>query len=327
MYNIDMPETVVFLASIPAVILGADWLGTSSSRLARKLSIPRILIGSTVISLVTTIPEITISIVSGIKGVPTIGLGASFGSPIVNIGLIFGLLLLLSNTVIPKAYFIRTLQIFLIVLVIIFFLALGGTLSRTVAIFLISGGFIYLLLESLIGKHEETIFGKIGDSFSRFGNLITDGASLIDLVYIFIGGILLYIGAYFLVESTIVMASLFNIPQILIAMVVVSFGTSIPETLTALNSIIRRRADLSVGNLFGASVLDLTLALGFVSIFKGISVDSTTLYTTTGTLAVLSSLSLLLAFGKISPRVIGALLVITYLIFIGFFTSVETIFA
>ena len=92
-----MGELIVFIVSLFAVIIGVDWLGNSATYFAKKLSVSKILIGATIVSVATTGPEIAIAIFSGISGQPSIGAGVALGSPLINIGLILSLLFIFSK--------------------------------------------------------------------------------------------------------------------------------------------------------------------------------------------------------------------------------------
>ena len=316
-----MPELIIFIIAIAAVIVGADWLGNAATHIANRLSLPRVIIGATIISIATTLPEIVIATISGIEGSPQVGLGTVFGSPFANIGLIFGVLLLFSKVNIDKAYYARTIQFFLIALSFVFLISLGGSISRLFCVSLIMLGFIYLIIQSILGKQEESIFEQLEHRFERLRDFFTGSDNYQQIVYLIIGSLLLVLGAHFLVGSATTLASVFGVPQIVIGLVVIALGTSLPEAFTAVNSIIKDRHGLSAGNLFGASVLDITFALGLASIFNGTQIDPVTLYITVGGLALLASISLLRVFEKIPPRLLGLLLVIGYLIFLVWFSN------
>ena len=155
-----MPEAVVFVISITAVIFGADWLGNSATYIARRLSLPKVLIGATIVSLATTLPEIVVAGVSGIENSPEIGLGTVFGSPLVNIGLIFGILLLLSHPPINKTYYSRTIKLFIATLILVTLLSVGGSISPIFGFLLIVFGFIYLILTLSLSKLQHYLERK-----------------------------------------------------------------------------------------------------------------------------------------------------------------------
>ncbi|MEX0622242.1 MAG: hypothetical protein WD187_04635 [Candidatus Woykebacteria bacterium] len=319
-----MPETIVFLVSIAAVIFGADWLGNAATHIANRLSIPRVIIGATVVSLATTLPEITIAAVSGAEGSPELGLGTVFGSPIANIGLIFGILLLFSKPFLNRPYYSRTIQYFIITLILVFVFFLDGSIQPIFSVVLIILGLIYLVVQSIMGGQEESIIERLEHRLEGVRDLFSDGSSSLQIVYLVAGSLLLVLGAHFLVGSAVTFAEILGVPQIIIGFVLIAFGTSLPEAITTVNSVLKGRIGLSAGNLFGASVLDLTFALGLGSVFNAASIDMPALYLTIGGLAVLSLISLAVILDRVSPRIIGALLITSYILLLIWFTNLET---
>ncbi|OGY26975.1 MAG: hypothetical protein A2Z11_04750 [Candidatus Woykebacteria bacterium RBG_16_43_9] len=316
-----MPEAVVFVISITAVIFGADWLGNSATYIARRLSLPKVLIGATIVSLATTLPEIVVAGVSGIENSPEIGLGTVFGSPLVNIGLIFGILLLLSHPPINKTYYSRTIKLFIATLILVTLLSVGGSISPIFGFLLIVFGFIYLTTQFVVGKQEQNLLEQIENRFENLKDFFTERENYNQTFYLIIGSLLLLVGAHFLVGSASSLAQILGVPSVVVGFIIVAFGTSTPEIFVTLNSIIKGRPGLGAGNLFGASVLDLTLALGLASVFNGARLNPTDLYLTLTTLAVISLASLFYVSGKVSPKVLGVLLIAIYFATLILFTN------
>jgi cation:H+ antiporter len=319
-----MPEFIIFIISIAAVIIGADWLGNAATHIATRLALPRVIIGATIISLATTLPEIVIATISGAEGSPEVGLGTVFGSPFANIGLIFGILLIFSKPEINKAYYSRTVQFFLVAIALVFVALLGGSVSPAFSVALVFFGVSYLIIQSIIGKQEESILEKIEHRFERFKNFFSEEGSFQQIFYLVVGVVLLMLGAHFLIGSAVTLAGILNIPQIIIGVVVIALGTSFPEAFTTINSILKNRVGLSAGNLFGASVLDLTLALGLGSIFNGAKIEPAALYLTVGGLVLLALISLVYVFEKVSPKILGVSLIAVYLIFLVWFSNLDS---
>ena len=164
---------------------------------------------------------------------------------------------------------------------------------------------------------------RLETRFERLKHFFTDGKHYQQIFFLVVGTLLLLLGAHFLVDSAVVLAGIFGVPQIVIGTLVVALGTSLPEAFTAIVSIVKKRTQVAVGNLFGASILDLTLGLGVGSVFGGVKIDPAGSYLTVGAIGVLSLLTLFSIFGKISPRLLGGALVAIYLLFIVWFASVE----
>lgn len=317
-----MPEIVVFVISLAAVIFGADWLGNAAVHISQRLYLPRIIVGATFVSVATTLPEISVGAFSAVQNQASIGIGTIFGSPITNIGLVLGILFLFSKTRMQEAYFIRTLQIFLAVLVLVFLVSASGTISPFSGVILILFGVAYLVIEVVISRHEESAFERIEHRFERLRDYFFNKDNFDQIFYLLSGTMLLLVGAHFLIGSATAIASTFGIPQIVIGAIIIAFGTSLPEIITAINSIIKRRENLSVGNLFGASILDLTFALGLISILGTAKIDTSTLYLVISTAAVLAIFSLVPVFGKISPKIAGIVLIAIYIGFLVWFSGI-----
>jgi cation:H+ antiporter len=309
-----MPELIIFAISITAVIIGADWLGNSATHIAKRFSLPKVIIGATIVSLATTLPEIVIAGVSGWEGSPEVGLGTVFGSPLVNIGLIFGIFLLLSKPSFDKAYYLRTVKFFVLTLFLVLILSFGGNVSPVSGFILIFFGVIYLVIQTMIGKQEESLLEQIENRFENLKDFFTQRENYHQIFYLIIGSILLVFGAYFLVGSAVSLAEILSVPQVVIGFVIIAFGTSIPELFTTLNSIIKNRVGIGAGNLFGASVLDLTFALGLGSIFNGSNLPSTDIYLAIASLAIISLISLFYVLERVSPRILGSTLIIIYVV-------------
>jgi len=318
-----MAEVIIFLISLSAVIFGADWLGNSAVYAANKLSLPRFLIGATFVSLATTLPETAIAAFSSAERESQLAIGTVFGSPLVNIGLLLGILLLFSKSVLRDGRYLREVQIFLAVLLVVFLMLVSGGLDRSLSFVLILLGLLILLLGFFLGKQESSFIDSVESRFDKLGSFFTDGSNLVHIFYFFIGGVLLFLGAYFLVGSASAIATILGVPKIVIGVIAIAFGTSIPEAFTAINSIIKNRPDLSLGNLFGASIFDLTIALGIGGVFNSLEIAQNVLYLSVGAMALLAVSSLLPVFTKTSPRLVGIINLLVYTGFLLWFMNIE----
>jgi len=318
-----MPELIIFVISLAAIIKGADWLGEASVNVAKKLGMSQLLVGATLVSIATTLPETSISFFAGLEGESGISFGTILGSPAANLGLIMGIILLFGKTYPSKGYFTRTLNIFIILLTLVFIIGLGGSITPIAGWVLLFIAIVYLLLEFFVSKSEEGIVDQIETRFSDIKGFFNQSDGLKNVIYIFIGATLLAVSAKFLVDSATVIAFNLSIPTIVIAATVVALGTSIPELATAIHSSFKGRLALSVGNLAGASVLNLTMALGAGSIIHPIVVPKEALIISVLALAVISILNLASVLSKIAKEKIGAALIVTSIIFALVFISVE----
>ena len=310
-----MVEFFIFVLSIFAIIKGSNWLGEASVDVAKRLGIPQLLIGATLVAVATTLPETVVSFFAGVANEPGISVGLVIGSSAANLGLVMGILFLFGHVRPEKGYFIRTLNIFIFLLALLLVLGFTGEITPFDGWVLLSLALIYLILEFIISRSEENILDKIEGRFEKIQGFFNHPKGYHDMYYFILGAIVLGIGAKFLVDSSIVIATNLNIPTIVIAVTTISLGTSIPELATAINSIIKKRIKLSIGNLVGASILDLTMALRAGAIINSIIIQKEILIISIGTLFLFSILNLSTVFTKIHVEKIGIILIVTFIIF------------
>jgi cation:H+ antiporter len=318
-----MPEIVIFAISIAAVIKGADWLGEASVDVAKRLGIPQLLIGATLVAVATTLPETLISFYGGVAEESGISLGTVIGSPVANLGLILGILFLFGHAKPERGYFTRTINIFIFLLALVLALGINGSITPFGGWMLLALSVIYLTLEFLVSKSEESFVDRIESRFEKATSFLFHSDGYKDILFFVLGAVVLGVGAKFLVDSTVVIAHSLNIPTIIVAATAIAFGTSLPELATAIHSIIKGRLGLSIGNLAGASVLDFTMALGAGAIINTLIIPKEALFLSIGTLFILSLLSLAAVLTKISTEKIGIALIVVFVVFVTLFVSVE----
>jgi cation:H+ antiporter len=311
-----MPEIIVFIVSLAATIRGADWVGRSAISFAKTRGIPQVVIGATLISIATTLPELTIATVSSIVNEdPQISLGVLLGSPLTNIGFILGLFFLFSRNHPQVGYFSRSINLFIVLSLLLLVVTFNQNIGGLISVLLIILGVLYLALEYLINKKIEPIEEKIETRFESFLSLFSftkDKA----LYYEFtLGVIFLLIGSKYLTDTTIALASLFNVNDFLISITLLAIGTSLPELFTTINSLIYKRVSLSVGNLVGASVIDLTIGVGLGTVIHSGRIETPNNLIIFSALILVGIISLLSIWKKIPISLVGSLLLATALFF------------
>jgi len=269
--------TVVLLAAIVVCIVmlskGADWMIDGVIHLARRTGLPRIVIGATIISLGTTMPEAFVSVMAAWMGNPGLALGNGVGSIIADTGLIFGLICLLSRIPVNRFILNRTgwVQVgaatLLVALSIISLSAAEGepTLHRWVGIlflFLLAG---YLFMTYQWAKQGASIAGEAADD----SRLISLGMTFL----LVIGGLFLVVaGARLLVPCAVCLAHRMGVPEDVIAATMVALGTSLPELVTALTAVRRGHPEITVGNIVGADVLNCLFVIGAAAVAKPLAI-------------------------------------------------------
>ncbi|MDH5373522.1 MAG: calcium/sodium antiporter [Acidimicrobiia bacterium] len=260
---------LIIVASVAILSKGADWMIDGVVDLARRTGLPKIVIGATVVSLGTTLPEAFVSVMAAFLGNPGLALGNGVGSIIADTGLIFGLTCVLVAVPVNRFILNRTgwVQVgsatLLVVIAVIAFMTAGDgepMLGRWV------GGFFLILLVVylFITYRWATQGGNIGydEEIST-----EDPMPLSKSWFMVVGGLTLVVaGARVLVPSASEIAVRAGVPEDVIAATLVAFGTSLPELMTAIAAIRKGHPEITVGNIVGADVLNVLFVIGAASV-------------------------------------------------------------
>lgn len=262
-----------YLEASPTLLLGlllvfCFWLLTKSAdimvdeatSLALHMGIPPLIIGSTVVALATSLPEVAISVLSALEGSPDIALGNAVGSIIANSGLAIGLVIVYGNIPVDRLTRRRhgIIQYGVGLLLIIFSLPFmsarpGGYIAQPV-------GFLFLFLLALYvykSVHWSARSGLKGVKYEE-----GEGSVGLQLVKMLVGAGLLIISSRLLISLVQVLALRVGIPQAVIAATLLAFGTSLPEVMTTLSAVKKGQAQLAVGNIVGSDIMNGLLVVG-----------------------------------------------------------------
>lgn len=247
---------------------GADLLVEEAVALASRWNIPTILVGATVVSLGTTLPEAAVSVMAAVRGAPDIALGNAVGSIICDTGLILGAATLLSPLPLNRKVVNRQgwFQFFagcLLILSCVPFFSLndtftkGGMLPRFMGIFFLLLLIIYLwstIRWSHLESHE-----AIADKVESGGQETTPFGGMVKLM---VGIIMVVVASHLLIPVVRVAALRLTIPQGIVSATIVAFGTSLPELVTAITAVCKGHGELAVGNVIGADILNVLFVAG-----------------------------------------------------------------
>jgi cation:H+ antiporter len=248
---------VLFAAGILLLIAGGELFVTSSVSIAAHARLPRILIGTTLVSLATTAPELAVSATASLRGQPGLAIGNAVGSAIANIGFILGLLCILRPLrVRPREFRVPSL-VMLAMGVLLTVLTVPLVLERWAGVLLLACGGAYLVLDyrrhmPRRQREQETVDSSEMElqSVPRSIALFAVGAGLV------LGG------SWLLCSNGVRLAELVGIPPMIIGLTLVAFGTSLPELVTAITAARKGVPELSLGNILGANILNVTLVTG-----------------------------------------------------------------
>ncbi len=249
---------LLFIVGLVCLIKGGDWFVDGSIGIARRFHVPEILIGATVVSIGTTLPEVLVSAAGAVGGHGQIAYGNAIGSVICNTALISALTI----AVHPGKTDSRSLRL----PVVFFFIAAAlfagvayttGQFTRPIGIVLLIMFAAYMAL-SIVSLKKNPAPAETAEADENTEEM-TLGKSVLLLV---IGAALIAVGARLLVDNGTLIAAALGVPESVIALTFVALGTSLPELVTAITSLVKGHGSLSLGNVIGANLFNLVLVLG-----------------------------------------------------------------
>lgn len=253
------------------LIKGAEYLVDGSSSIAKKFHIPEIVIGLTIVSIGTSLPELMVSLKSAISGHSDMSVGNVIGSNICNLLLILGLASTIRPLKIKKETRLIEIPMCLIFTIIFgVFCNTSGGISRTEAIILLILFAMFIIYTIVMGmkgekfdKEDEETEEKIVDKkqVSIFKNII----------FIILGIVGLKIGGDLVVDNATVIAEYFNISEQIISLTIVAIGTSLPELVTSVVAAIKGNSDISIGNILGSNIFNMALIMGVSALINPIT--------------------------------------------------------
>ena len=246
---------LLFLVGLACLIKGGDWFVDGASDLARRFHLPELLIGATVVSIGTTLPEVMVSTMSAISGHGEIAYGNAIGSVICNTALIAAITIAVRpGKVDPKALKMPVLFFFLAAAIYCVAAYLIGSFTRTVGILMLCVFLVYMILNVRQMKNSPQPEPQEPES---------EGLPVWKMIlFLVLGAALIALGAHLLVENGTKIAQALGVPESVIALTFVALGTSLPELVTAITSLVKGHSDLSLGNVIGANVFNLVLVSG-----------------------------------------------------------------
>jgi cation:H+ antiporter len=305
-----------FLGILFGIILlshGGDVLTKSSVDLSLKFSVPKIIIGMTVVSFATSAPELIVSLNATLNGFSNFAIGNVIGSNIANIGLVLGIITIIYPITLQQRFYTSDFPILMLSTFLFYLLLItGNKISRgegVVLLVLISLILIYLFLYQ---KKSISEFSDLGDT-----SKISIPKSIF---YVLFSGLLLWLGSETLIKSAISVANKYEISERVISVTMVAIGTSIPELAASVVASIKKQNDLSIGNLIGSNIFNLLVVIGITSTVLPIEqIDSKIIFSDMLWVILFSAIILPLAYLKrrnILTRKKGIILLTLYLIFI-----------
>jgi len=252
-------NVLLFIVGLVMLIKGGDWFVDGASGIARRFHLPELLIGATVVSIGTTLPEVMVSAQGAMAGSGGMAYGNAIGSIICNTSLIAALTIAIKpgkvdrkTLVIPVAFFFAAAA---------FYVGIAyttGEFSRAVGFVLLAGFVVYITYTLLEMKKAPATAEAHAEEAQEEGN----SSMAKEIIFLVLGAVLIAFGARLLVDNGTAIAEALGVPDTVIALTFVALGTSLPELVTAITSLLKGHGALSLGNVIGANLFNLVLVSG-----------------------------------------------------------------
>ena len=266
---------ILILVGFVFLVKGADLLVDGASNIAKKLHIPEIIIGLTIISIGTSMPELFVSITSAISGYSDMAIGNVIGSNLSNLLFILGLSSIIQSVEFKKETRVIEIPICLCITVAFWIICnLGGDVSKLESIILILLFVIFIIYTIIMAKMADKFEGEELEKDLEEDKSLSFKEKAIafakDIVYILLGIVLLKVGGDFTVNNAVNVATIMGISEKIISVTILAIGTSLPELVTSVSAAIKGKSDIAIGNILGSNIFNMLLIIGVSAFIKPI---------------------------------------------------------
>lgn len=302
-----------FLIGLLFICKGGDWFVDASTYIARAFGIPKYIIGATIVSFATTMPEMIVSVAAALKGSSVMAIGNAVGSVSANTGIILGISLICLPAAIRREEYLMKNLLYLGCLVMLLISFQDNIFSPSDSILLILSGILFLSMN---------VKNAVKTRKEKEQKRIVKKELTKNLIYFVLGAAAIVAGSHFLIQSACEIAKQLHISEDIISVTILAMGTSLPEFVTTITAIIKKESALSVGNIVGANVIDTAFILPVCTLITGehLSVGTQMKLIDLPICLILSAIALLpMLFRQKIGRQDG---IIVLLIYIAYFVSI-----
>ena len=253
-----------FFVGLLLICKGGDWFVDAASFIARAFGIPKYIIGATIVSFATTMPEILVSVAAALKGSSVMAMGNAVGSVSANTGIILGVSLFCLPAVIQRKEYLTKNILYIGCLILLFIAFRDRIFDAGDSVFLLLGGVLFLIMNvknAMTGRLEKEAVPVDKKELRR------------RIFFFFFGTARVGAGSELLIDSASALARQFHISEEIISVTILAMGTSLPEFVTTITAIVKKESSLSVGNIVGANVIDTAFILPICTLITGESLS------------------------------------------------------
>ena len=260
-------EVIKIVLGLVGLIVGGKWLLLAAVGTSNRFAIPKFIIGMTVVSFATSLPELIVSVRSALAGYPDLAVGNVVGSNIANLGLVLGVVLLFTRIHVTKIFYQSDWPMMFIASILLWVFIQNGKITGLEGLTMVV--ILVLMLLYLLLRRDKADF--VADDLDTLMSW-----SKISLFILF-GSAFLALGSDLLVNGAVNVASYLGVSERVIAITVVSIGTSVPELAASLVAVAKRENAISIGNLLGSNLFNILAVLGITALINPLRVVDNTL--------------------------------------------------
>lgn len=258
-------QVFILLVGFLLLVKGADWFVEGAAGIAKKLGIPQLIIGLTIVAMGTSMPEAAVSITAALQENAGITIGNIVGSNILNILIILGVTALITNVAIQKSTLYYEIPYMIaITIVLMIFGITGGEIS------FIEGIIFWLLFIVFLGYLF--VMSKKGNS--QENEEVKDIPVWKCILFMLVGGVMVVKGSDFAVSGASAIARFFGMSERFIGLTIVAFGTSLPELVTSVTAAKKGNAGIAIGNIVGSNIFNILFVIGTTALICTVPFES-----------------------------------------------------
>ena len=258
-------QVIILLAGFLFLVKGADWFVEGAASIAKKLGIPQLIIGLTIVAMGTSMPEAAVSITAAINKNAGITIGNVVGSNILNILIILGITAVITNVAIQKSTLLYEIPFMTVITIVLLIFGITGSEVTFIEgvifwiLFLIYLGYLFVMAKK--GNDQEEAEAK-------------DNPIWKCMLLMVIGGILVVKGSDFAVSGATEIARYFGMSERFIGLTIVALGTSLPELVTSVTAARRGNTGIAIGNIVGSNIFNILFVIGTTALICTVTFES-----------------------------------------------------
>jgi len=301
-------DYVIFIIAIAGLIFGADFIINQSERIAVRFNISEVFIGSTLIALGTSLPEMAASMAASLDNKPELAIANAVGSNIINITLVLGVIFIISKPFKPSRNFFAKDSIWALMPIILFLLmSMDGIIGRfdAILLFMLMVAYLLFLLEDAKAEEIKMLTQKGKGEFSWIKSF-----SLLIL-----GFLMVVVGADFAIASASSIAKDRGISEWLIGVLVISFGTSLPELIVSISAALKGKVGMAIGNIIGSNLANTTMVIGGAAMMNTLHINLEAFYFDISLMTASTIMLIYITANKLYSKPAGISLIILFVLF------------